>query len=338
MNTAPAKRSGRPKVSPSELCLRRIGKSFEAADQLLTVYQSGENVVRDKGRGKQPFNSYIKSLQEKVAMYKSYLELLFIQADSAGYEFDVEINITEDDKEKPWKKLKSFYRDANNESLSLEKEFAERQKVFSGSREDYNKDYPYIEWCGFWFESELNAAQRISGQAIMSFDLLGVDFISLDDALSSEQAKKGRQTFVNKQGKNKKDIFAAMHSKIVRYKNRLRQTLEEIGYTPEEFDKLDIADIIVSDKSGDTKKLKSASNLHTKIEVMENDLNNALLSASREDALNFKLSMTKKKLLPLTKKANAGTITPLEKIKAANIKKEIADIRLEVKALSKLAV
>jgi hypothetical protein len=232
--------------------------------------------------------------------------------------------------EAPWKKLRTHYRDLEGKSLSLEKEFEERREVFSGNCESYNKKYPYIEWNGFWLESEINAAQRLSSQAIMSFDMLNVEFTTLDEALLSKQARKGRETFLNKKGKNKKGILSEMHSKIVRYKNRLRKAIEELGYTEDEFKALDITSIVANGRSVHAKKVQSANKLNTTIEIMEDQLNSELLNANPEQALSFKLSMAKKKLLPLTKKKNKGQITPLEEVKMANISKEIDDLSAQL--------
>ncbi len=328
------KGAGRPKSSPKELHLRRIGKYFESSQQLLSAHKSSPSSLREKGRGKQPFNNYVKALQESVAMYHSYLGLLALEVDEAGYEMDMSVSLIDSDMEAPWAKLKTHYRDTNDQALSLNKEFAERRLVFASNKEEYNSNYPFIEWCGFWFESELNAAKRVTTQAIMSFDFLAIPFLSLDEALVTQEAKKGRDTFKNKQGVNKKDKLAEMHSKIIRYQNRLRKALAEIGLEPQAFDYVDVTEElnVLSKENGI--KLIRAHKLHTQISKMKDELNLALIKSNKVDALKFKLTLAKKKRLPLTKKSNAKGLTAEEEKIVSSLDSEINALKSEIEAVA----
>ncbi len=334
MSNQNPKSAGRPKAKPSELCLRRIGKHFEAADQLLATFQNAKAELRDSGYGKQPFNSYVKSLQERVAMYNAYLELLSIYADDAGYEINTDTTLSDEDKERPWNKLKEHFRDKDDQKLSLKDELKERRKVFDGSQRAYNKSYPYIEWSGFWFEAEINAAQRLASQAIMSFDLMGVNYLTLDQCLSTAEAKKGRDTFINKKGKNVRDEFALQHSNIIRHKNRLRKAAEALELDSENVDKDTFSDLVASLDKVVAKKAKQAERLALKIEKMESELEQKLKSSPKEAQIKFQITLAKKERLPLVKLQNGNKITPIQRVQLANIEKKIDTLKEDLERLS----
>lgn len=327
------KGAGRPKASPNELRLRRIGKHFEAADQLLTEHKGDNDVKRKKGGGKQPFNAYVKSLQEKLAMYKAYLEMVASFAEKAGYEVDTDIVIEDEDKERPWSKLKTHFRDADDNKLSLKNELKERRTVFDGSRDDYNKSYPYNEWNGFWLEAELNAAERLASSAIMSFDMMGINYMTLDECLATTEAKKGRETFVNKKGKNKSNKFTQMHASIVRHTTRLRKAVAEMGLELEDLTSEVINEWVESDDKSVSKKGRQIQKLRNKIKSMEDELSTALSEAPEDEQVKFDIAMAKKEKLPLVKLKNANKITPIQRVKLANLDKEIEALKETLKSL-----
>jgi hypothetical protein len=328
MSNAEKKAAGRPKAKPSELCLRRIGKHFEAADQLLSNFQDADAELRESGYGKQPFNSYVKSLQEKLAMYEAYIELLSIYADDAGYEIDTAIKVSDEDKERPWSKLKETYRDSNGEKLSLNDEFKERRIAFDGSRKAYNKSYPFIDWCAFWFESEINAAKRLASQAIMSFDLMNVNYLTLDESLTTNEARKGRNTFINKQGKNIRDTYALQHSNIIRHKNRLRKAAEQIGIFEEEVSLESLQEKEQNGDKAEVKKAKQAIKLAKKIEDMEAKLYKDLENEPKSIQIKFDITLTRKERLRLVRLNDK--ITPMQKVQIANLDKKLELLKAEL--------
>lgn len=332
-----AKGAGRPKASPTELRLRRIGKHFEAADQFLLEYQENTDNRRQKGGGKQPFNAYIKSLQEKLAMYKAYLEMVASFADKAGYEVDTDIVIEDQDKERPWDKLKQHFRDANDNALSLKDELKERRIAFDGSRTQYNKSYPYNEWNGFWLEAELNAAERLASSAIMSFDMMGISYMTIDECLASTEAKKGRKTFVNKQGKNTNNEHTQLHASIVRHTTRLKNALDEFEMSLEDATVQAVRGLIASKDKSTSKKGKQIFKLKSKIQSMEDELTRMLAESSEADQVRFDIAMAKKERLPLVKLENANKITPIQRIKLAKLDQEIESLRETLKSLEEQA-
>jgi len=328
MNVAKKQTAGRPPLAPSALKLRRMGKHFAKAKQLMDEYNNSGTEIRESGRGKQPFNSYIKSLQSSIGLYKEYLELLAIYADQAGLELNATYSITDEDKEKPWAKLKETYRDKDNNKLPLKAEFKERIKVFTANHKAYNKDYPYLDWSTFWFESEYNAIQRVAHQACLNFEFMDAKYQTMDQALRSKEALKGRNTYANKLGANSQSELLELHAKIVRYSNRLRNSLKSTSIEMSDLNNKSLIKKLLGDK-----KIASVAKLHNKIETMELQLGGMLLNSSALEMKSFDLSIAKKERLPFIKKLNKGTITPIEKIALKNIDTKIESIRSEISEL-----
>jgi len=73
---------------------------------------------------------------------------------------------------------------------------------------------------------------------------------------------------------------------------------------------------------------------------MESDLEQKLKDAPWEDQVGFDIALLKKERLPLVKLQNANQITPIQRVKLANLDKQIQALKetLEEKEKEKQAV
>lgn len=327
----PVKRSaGRPKANPKALLMRHIGKHFYASELFLSAHRKTQPSLRKTGRGKQPFNNLVKSLQETVSMYHEYFKLLEMTAKESDYDINLTYNITDTDMSKAWSKLKQSYRSDHNAELGQDQEVAEFEKLLTGSRDKYDAHYPFIEWNEFWLKSEIKALERTTHNAIRSFESLGVEVKTLNDVLTSSEAIKGRKTFKNKQHKNEQSPLLVEHSRLVRFNTRLRNLVDSVDESLEDI--LAGRVTTVEDKQHSV-KIKSIINLQEKVRNMTIALNNNVKKSSLPDQYAFKIAMLKKEKLPLTRKSTKQALTEQEQKKVTNLDKEIKQYQSKINAL-----
>lgn len=324
------KGAGRPKADPKALLMRRIGKHFYASELLHSAHRKSETSIRESGRGKQPFNNLIKSLQETISMYHEYFALMTLSAKQAGYDIDLAYSTVESDMQKAWAKLKLSYRSDNDMALTDEHEATVFEKIASGSRDKYDAHYPFLDWNEFWFKAEIKALERTTDNAIKSFASIDVEIKTLNEVLSSSEAIKGRKTFKNKQHKNEQSELLVDHSRLIRFNTRLRNLVSSVD---ESIEDILSGRISFSQDKEHSVKIKSIISLQKKIIEMTMSLNQKVQKSSLPEQYAFKIAMLKKDKLPLTRKASKQALTQEEDQTIADLNKEIESYQSKIKAI-----